>query len=276
MTMLREYNDIMSVEDACEILGIGRNNIYKLLGSGKLKAFKNGRVWRIPKYEVARFIESQTSITNINIQNEYITEEEFDMNDTIDLINVDLDNYEEKIYSPSTVPHVYSNMCSRDSMWPMYNALISGDHQNVMQEQLESIDSARPKPKMRQLLTEEEISILENKEDYLCINEVEFIMAKCTHRKNGRSILSVKNNSVYCPICKQTFDMCDTYAKDDIELLINSLISVLQSIKAMDLDISDATGEYMKIIPVLKRVPEMYVNALNTLSQYDNIGSLKL
>ena len=48
--MFEEYPDILNVDEACELLRIGRNNFYKLLkadngkGENKLRAFKNGRV----------------------------------------------------------------------------------------------------------------------------------------------------------------------------------------------------------------------------------------
>ena len=60
--MLDSYEEILSVEDVCELLGIGRNNIYKLLSSGQLKAFRNGRIWRIPKKAVEEFILQQSNL----------------------------------------------------------------------------------------------------------------------------------------------------------------------------------------------------------------------
>ena len=54
--MLEEYTDILTVEEACEALRIGYNAIYELLNSGKLKGYRNGRVWRIPKEAVKEFI----------------------------------------------------------------------------------------------------------------------------------------------------------------------------------------------------------------------------
>ena len=46
--MLEEYADILTAEEAAEALRIGYNALYELLNSGKLKAYRNGRVWRIP------------------------------------------------------------------------------------------------------------------------------------------------------------------------------------------------------------------------------------
>ena len=61
--MLEMYSDILTVEEACEALRIGYNAIYELLKTGKLKAYKNGRVWRIPKEAVKMYILSSAKIT---------------------------------------------------------------------------------------------------------------------------------------------------------------------------------------------------------------------
>lgn len=61
--MFEQYPDILSVEDACEALRVGYNAMYELLSSGKVKAYKNGRVWRIPKVSLDKYILEQTKIT---------------------------------------------------------------------------------------------------------------------------------------------------------------------------------------------------------------------
>lgn len=50
--MLEAWDDFLTVEELCELLKIGHNAAYTLLNSGQLKAFRNGRVWRIPKQAV--------------------------------------------------------------------------------------------------------------------------------------------------------------------------------------------------------------------------------
>lgn len=60
--MLEAYDDILSVEEACEALKVGYNAVYGLLNSGKLKAYKNGRVWKIPKQAVKEYIVEQSKI----------------------------------------------------------------------------------------------------------------------------------------------------------------------------------------------------------------------
>ena len=54
--MLEEYADILTVDEACEALRVGYNALYALLGSGELKAYRNGRTWRIPKIAIKDYI----------------------------------------------------------------------------------------------------------------------------------------------------------------------------------------------------------------------------
>lgn len=54
--MLESYDDILTVDEACEALKIGKNALYDLLNTGTLKAMRNGRVWRIPKAAVQEYI----------------------------------------------------------------------------------------------------------------------------------------------------------------------------------------------------------------------------
>ena len=60
--MLETYDDLLTVEEASEALKMGKNALYKLLASGKLKAFRNGRVWRIPKQAIEEFIRRQANL----------------------------------------------------------------------------------------------------------------------------------------------------------------------------------------------------------------------
>lgn len=60
--MLEAYRDILSVEEACEALRIGYNAMYDLLNNGKLKGYKQGRVWKIPKQAVIEYIVKQSKI----------------------------------------------------------------------------------------------------------------------------------------------------------------------------------------------------------------------
>lgn len=54
--MLEQYDDILTTEEACEALKVGYNALYELLNSGKLKGYRNGRTWRIPKLAIKTYI----------------------------------------------------------------------------------------------------------------------------------------------------------------------------------------------------------------------------
>ena len=60
--MFNQYEDLITIDDLCEILSIGRNTAYTLLNSKKIKAFRIGRVWKIPRVAVEEFIFSQSNL----------------------------------------------------------------------------------------------------------------------------------------------------------------------------------------------------------------------
>lgn len=60
--MFEDYPDILTVEEACEALRVGYNAMYELLNSGKLKAYKNGRTWRIPRTSLTQYILENAKI----------------------------------------------------------------------------------------------------------------------------------------------------------------------------------------------------------------------
>ena len=62
LKMFENYDDILTVEEACEALKIGYNAIYELLNTGKLKGYRNGRVWRIPKMALVEYIQSSSKL----------------------------------------------------------------------------------------------------------------------------------------------------------------------------------------------------------------------
>ena len=47
--MFREFPDVMSLKEACKILGISTKTGYKLIANGQLRALKVGRSYRVPK-----------------------------------------------------------------------------------------------------------------------------------------------------------------------------------------------------------------------------------
>ena len=47
--MLKDYPDVMSIEQMCEILSISTKTGYRILREGKICCLKVGRAYRIPK-----------------------------------------------------------------------------------------------------------------------------------------------------------------------------------------------------------------------------------
>ena len=62
--MFEQYSDIVTVEELCEMLSIGKNAAYSLLASGQLKAFRHNRVWKIPKGAVIEYIVKNSGLTS--------------------------------------------------------------------------------------------------------------------------------------------------------------------------------------------------------------------
>lgn len=60
--MFKEYSDLINVDEFCEILSIGKNTAYEVLNRGEIKAFKTGRIWKIPKVAVEDYILSKSGL----------------------------------------------------------------------------------------------------------------------------------------------------------------------------------------------------------------------
>ena len=54
-------SEIITVDELMEMLYIGKNTAYQLLNSGELRAFKIGKVWKIPKDSVSEYIINKTN-----------------------------------------------------------------------------------------------------------------------------------------------------------------------------------------------------------------------
>jgi excisionase family DNA binding protein len=56
--ILEKYKDVLTINDICEILKIGKNTAYGLLKSGEIPNRKLAGKYIIPKIGIIRFIES--------------------------------------------------------------------------------------------------------------------------------------------------------------------------------------------------------------------------
>ena len=57
--MFEQYDDILTIEELCEILMIGRNAAYSLLKDQRIPAFRIGKTWKIPKKALESYILKQ-------------------------------------------------------------------------------------------------------------------------------------------------------------------------------------------------------------------------
>ena len=60
--MFEQYNDILTVDEACEALLMGRDRVYELLKTGKLKGFRGKRVWKVPKQALIKYVMEQSRL----------------------------------------------------------------------------------------------------------------------------------------------------------------------------------------------------------------------
>lgn len=54
--MLRDYPDVLNIEQMCEILGISTKTGYALLKNGKVQHLRIGRFYRIPKAHLLTYL----------------------------------------------------------------------------------------------------------------------------------------------------------------------------------------------------------------------------
>ncbi len=56
--------ELITVDEMCEKLMIGKSLAYRLLGSGEIKCFKINRIWKIPKGSVYEYIEKKSQLSD--------------------------------------------------------------------------------------------------------------------------------------------------------------------------------------------------------------------
>lgn len=50
-------SEYLTPREVMDLLYIGKNTLYKLLGSGELKGFRIGRQWRVAKQELKKYTD---------------------------------------------------------------------------------------------------------------------------------------------------------------------------------------------------------------------------
>ena len=52
---------LMTLEELCDALMIGKNAAYRLLIEGKIKAFRIGRIWKIPRDSLQDYLKNKVN-----------------------------------------------------------------------------------------------------------------------------------------------------------------------------------------------------------------------
>lgn len=53
---------ILTVEEIAEILKIGKTQAYKIIRTGALKGYKEGKDWKIPKQSLCQYVLTQSHL----------------------------------------------------------------------------------------------------------------------------------------------------------------------------------------------------------------------
>ena len=65
--MENNTQSLITVDELCELLMIGKNAAYHLLQSGKIKCFRIGRIWKIPRESLDKYIREQSYLLSQKI-----------------------------------------------------------------------------------------------------------------------------------------------------------------------------------------------------------------
>lgn len=57
--MYNNSSSLVTIDELCEILMIGKNTAYNLLKTGVVKSFKINRIWKIPRASIDEYIMKQ-------------------------------------------------------------------------------------------------------------------------------------------------------------------------------------------------------------------------
>lgn len=63
--MYNNFPELITIEDMCDILSIGKNSAYDLLNTGKVKAFRIGSHWKITREAIDEFIRKESNLSAI-------------------------------------------------------------------------------------------------------------------------------------------------------------------------------------------------------------------
>ncbi|MBE5892233.1 MAG: helix-turn-helix domain-containing protein [Lachnospiraceae bacterium] len=60
--MFEQYDDIMSIDDVAAALKIGHTQVYRILRSGQLNGYKEGKDWKIAKLALENYVREKSKV----------------------------------------------------------------------------------------------------------------------------------------------------------------------------------------------------------------------
>lgn len=60
--MFEQYGDILTIDEVAEILRIGLTQAYRIVRSGSLKGYKEGKGWKIPKQALIQYVMGRSRL----------------------------------------------------------------------------------------------------------------------------------------------------------------------------------------------------------------------
>lgn len=129
-----------------------------------------------------------------------------------------------------------------------------------------------------QPLNQEQINFLRSKggsEFSMQLSEREQLEAICSHKdpaNNGDFTLNIDRNTgeATCTICGANFPLLDIQNENEIKNSCDNVAYILENIKTFYLDMPyNVATDLMVIIPILKRIPELFKVALKNFKSHE-------
>lgn len=56
--MINQEESVLTIQDVCDALKIGRNRVYKMLANGELKGWRIGHTWKITQGALQEYLST--------------------------------------------------------------------------------------------------------------------------------------------------------------------------------------------------------------------------
>ena len=135
---------------------------------------------------------------------------------------------------------------------------------------------ARPQvqmPVFSNPMTEEEHKLLLNDGGFNTTrNKLDVIRDMCTHKHNGQiCVFERPDHLVQCSYCGKVWEMKDNYTHEDVENLVEEIVSVIETIKTFLPSVSpDLARQLFAALGMIELIPSMFDYAMDTLNKMKN------